>query len=181
MREESRTRKILVPVVEALSGKYAIETIRLEDMEMPSLGREMLAERSGGTVPQWAVDAARQIAEADRIVIAAPFWDMSFPARLKVFIENTSLYGITFTDTGTTCAGLCKCRKVLYLTTRGMNIRTGSPLEQATPYLKALSALWGLGEILCVAAENLDYSTPEEVGMKLERAIKETLELCRDF
>ena len=63
---------------------------------------------------------------------------MSFPAVLKAFIEQTSLYDITFADNGKECVGLCKCEKVLFVTTRGMDIYTGDPLEQATPYLKGL-------------------------------------------
>lgn len=30
---------------------------------------------------------ARQFAAADRIVIAAPLWDLSFPAQLKVYLR----------------------------------------------------------------------------------------------
>ena len=36
----------------------------------------------------------RTIANADKIVIAAPFWDMSFPSLLKVYIENIYTIGI---------------------------------------------------------------------------------------
>ncbi|MCM1177976.1 MAG: NAD(P)H-dependent oxidoreductase [Bacteroidales bacterium] len=181
MREDSRTARILAAATKSLSDRYEIGTIRLGSMEMPSVGPEMLEERGRGKVPEWAVEAAHRVAEADRIVIAAPFWDMSFPARLKVFFEHVSLYGITFTDTGKTCEGLCRCQKVLYITTRGMNIRTGDALEQATPYLKALSQLWGLGEIYAVAAENLDYSTPDEVEAKIAEASQEVARICVDF
>ena len=31
---------------------------------------------------------------ADTIVIAAPFWDFSFPAALKIYIENIYVTGI---------------------------------------------------------------------------------------
>lgn len=86
------------------------------------------------------MDAAKNIADADRILIAAPFWDMSFPAVLKSFFEQTSLFEVTFTDNGKTCVGLCKSPKVLYITTRGMDIPTGSYLDQGTPYLRALGA-----------------------------------------
>ena len=30
--------------------------------------------------------------------------------------------------------------------------------EQATPYIRALSALWGLGELHVISAENMDNS-----------------------
>ena len=39
---------------------------------------------------------ARQFAAADRIVIAAPYWDLSFPAALKQYVEQINVLGITF-------------------------------------------------------------------------------------
>ena len=182
MRDEaSRTRRILGPIVAELGKRYEIETVRLDGEDYQSVGRKVLAERSGGYVPEETVAMARKIADADRIVIAAPFWDMSFPAILKVFIENMSLFNITFRDNGTDFEGLCRSEKVLYITTRGMNVHTGDALDAATPYMKALSTLWGWGEVITVAAENLDYSTPEEIDRKIEAAIAESLEICKDF
>ncbi len=170
MRPESRTRRILGAAKEALSSRYDIESIDVNEAALPPLTPKSLAERSSGIVPEATVALARKIAAADRIIIAAPFWDMSFPAALKAFLENMSLYGVTFTDNGQTCTGLCRCKKVMYITTRGMNIPTGSTREQGSTYLQALSSLWGLGEITTVAAWNLDYLSPEEVDEKLADA-----------
>lgn len=177
----SRTRRVLGPLVEELSRRYEIETVVLDGADYQAVGRRMLAERSAGYVPENIVSLARRLAAADRLVIAAPFWDMSFPAVLKVFIENMSLFNITFRDNGSSFDGLCRCRKVLYVTTRGMDVHTGDPLDGATPYIRAISALWGLGEVYTVAAENLDYSTPEQVNLRIEAAVAEGLELCREF
>lgn len=33
----------------------------------------------------------------------------------------------------------------------------------ACPYIKALSYLWGWGELPVISAQNMDYSTPEEI------------------
>ena len=182
MREdESRTRKILAPLMDELRKRYETEEIVLDGCDYQAVGRRVLAERSSGYVPREIVCTARKLAAADRLVIAAPFWDMSFPAILKVFIENMSLFNITFKNNGTSFEGLCKCEKVLYVTSRGMDIRTGDPLDAATPYIKAVSALWGLGEVLTVAAENMDYSTPEEIDEKIKAAIAEGMDICKDF
>ena len=177
MREESRTRVILDAAKEVLSARYDIETIDVNATGLPPVTPEMLKERTSGKVPEKTVALARKIASADRIVIAAPFWDMSFPAVLKAFFENMSLYNVTFTDDGTTCTGLCKCRKVLYITTRGMDIPTGDFRDQGSSYLKALSSLWGLGEVITVAAWNLDYMPVEKVAGK----VRETADLARSI
>lgn len=181
MRGESRTRKILNAAIEALSTRYEIEVIDVNSLSLPPVNPKILAERNGGYVPEETVQLSRKIADADRLVIAAPYWDMSFPAALKAFLENVSLYHITFDDDGTRCVGLCRCMRVLYITTRGMNIRTGDPLEQGSSYIKALSYLWGLGEVLTVSAENLDYSTPEEIDRKINAAIEEIRAISKTF
>lgn len=181
MREGSRTQRILDGVLAPLSKKYNVETVNLGELDCKWVNSDVLKERDNGYVPQLYVNLAKKVANADRLVIAAPFWDMSFPSVLKVFFENISLFNITFTSTQTECVGLCKAKKVLYITTRGMNIKTGDPLEQATPYIKALSKLWGLGELYVLSAENLDYSSYKEIESKVEAAIAQGVELCKTF
>jgi len=179
--EESRTRRLAEPIIASLAKRYEILRFDLTQMPMEPLTPKTYAERAAGVIPAWALEAARTIAEADRLMVVAPFWDMSFPAVLKVFFEHTSLFDITFTDNGRSCVGLCKCEKVLYVTTRGMNIPTGDPREQGTTYLHALSALWDLGNVLTVAAWNMDYSTPEELKAKLDSAERFGLRLAETF
>lgn len=145
------------------------------------MNNDILNDRNNGYVPEDYVEIARKIADADRLVIAAPFWDMSFPSALKVFFENMSLFNVTFGSNEKECYGLCKAEKVLYITTRGMNISTGDELEQATPYIKALSKLWGLGKLFVISAQNMDYSTEEEKSDKIRKAIDEGLRLCEEF
>lgn len=181
-QDQSRTWRIAEPIVDALMKRYETTFYHLPEMEyIVPLNPGTFAERGNGETPQWAIDCAKTIAEADRILIAAPFWDMSFPAVLKAFIEQTSLYDITFADNGRECVGLCKCEKVLYITTRGMDIRTGDPREQGSPYIKALSALWGLGEVLVLAASGMDYAGEDGVERKIAEAVREGLGIAAEF
>ena len=106
---------------------------------------------------------------------------MSFPAVLKCFFEQTSLFDITFTNNGDTCVGLCKAPKVLYITTRGMDIPTGNLREQATPYLNALGSLWNLGELTTISARNMDYSSEEEIEKKISRAVADGTKLAQTW
>ena len=178
---DSRTLRIAEPVIEALAKRYKITCYDLPDMDIVPLNPELFAERGLGEIPSWASEAASAIAGADRILIAAPFWDMSFPAVLKCFFEQTSLFDITFTDNGNTCVGLCKAPKVLYITTRGMDIPTGDLREQATPYLKALGSLWNLGELTTISARNMGYSSEEEIEKKISRAVADGTELAQTW
>ena len=181
MRAGSRTLRIATPIIEELRKRYKVETVDLTKNLYPAADNYTLEDRNQGIVPQEHVALAKRIAAAGRIVIAAPFWDMSFPSALKVFFENMSLFGVTFDSNDKECYGLCKAEKVMYITTRGMDISTGDPLEQATPYIKALSYLWGWGELTVISAQNMDYSTPEEIEERVSKAIREGLEICKQF
>lgn len=181
MRAGSRTKRIARPIIAELGKRYSVETVDLPKNIYPVADNYTLEDRNQGVVPAEHVDLAKRIAAADRIVIAAPFWDMSFPSALKVFFENMSLFGITFDSNDKECYGLCKAEKVMYITSRGMNISTGDPLEQATPYIKALSHLWGWGELTVVAAQNMDYSSTDEIEDRIKAAVAEGLEICKGF
>ena len=181
LRTGSNTRKIADAIIAKLAERYEVETIRLSENAFPVVNNDILNDRANGIVPDEYVEMAKKLADADRLVIAAPFWDMSFPSALKVFLENMSLFNVTFGSNEKECYGLCKAEKVLYITTRGMNINTGDALEQATPYIKAIGKLWGLGELHVISAQNMDYSTEEQKAEKVRNAIEEGLQLIEEF
>ena len=178
---ESRTKRIATPIVEALREKYDVETLVLNELPLDIVKEKLLQKRVSGEVEPEVMAWAEMVRDADRIVIAAPFWDMSFPAALKVFFELCSIFNVTFKSDDKTCFGNCRAEKMLYITTRGMDIPTGDVLEQATPYLKALSWLWGIGPLQVVAAQNMDYVSAEEIEEKIASAIAEGLEIAKEF
>ena len=181
LRTGSNTKKIADAIIAKLAERYEIETVRLSENVFPVVNNDILNDRANGIVPEEYVEMAKKLADADRLVIAAPFWDMSFPSALKVFLENMSLFNVTFGSNEKECYGLCKAEKVLYITTRGMNVSTGDALEQATPYIKAIGKLWGLGELHVISAQNMDYSTEEQKAEKVRNAIEEGLQLIEEF
>ena len=178
---ESRTKKIATPIVEELGQKYDVDTLVLNDLELEIVKEELIKKRNSGDIADIVMSWAKMVRDADRIVIAAPFWDMSIPAALKVFIELCSIFDVTFKSDDKTCYGNCRAEKILYITTRGMDISTGDELEQATSYLKAISWLWGIGPLQVVAAQNMDYVSEEEIERKIQTAIKEGLEIAETF
>lgn len=179
--EISRTKRIATPIIEKLSECYEVETIVINDLDLAPVQYDENRRRAGGTVSEEALCWANKIKNADRIVIAAPFWDMSIPAALKTFFELCSLFKVTFDSDDKTCFGLCKAENLLFITTRGMKIKTGDPLEQATPYIKALSWLWGIKGFEVVARDNFDYIPREEVEKEIESAIEEGLKIAENF
>lgn len=96
---------------------------------------------------------AKQFAKANIIVISAPYWDLSFPAELKIYIENIYVIGITskYGADGVPI-GLCNAKKLYYVTTAG-----GSYLpDYSYNYIKDLAKCFGIMETELIKAEMLD-------------------------
>ena len=115
---------------------------------------------------------AREVAGADVIVIGAPYWDLTFPAALKVYLEWARLTNVTFRYTdGGKQEGLSRCADLIFITTGG------GPIQGKNfgyDYLKALSSMLGIRRTHCVTAENLDVQG-NDVNAILDRA-KEALD-----
>lgn len=179
--DESRTKRIAEPIVKALEKKYDVQRFVLNDMDLEIVQRDLIGKRLNGMIDATVMSWAETVRDADRIVIAAPFWDMSIPAALKNFIELCSILDVTFKTNDKTCYGNCKAEEMLFITTRGMDIPTGDIREQATSYLKALSWLWGIGPLQVVSAQNMDYASADEIEQKIRRAIDEGMCIAETF
>lgn len=180
--EDSRTLAVARPLIQALAPRYEILPIDLTHAQLAPVTAPLYCERAQNGLSPEDMAWGRLVAEADRIVIAAPFWDMSFPSVLRTFFEHISASELTFVNLadGST-KGVCRAEKLLYITTRGMDIGTGDPLEQGTPYLKALGWLWGIPQILTVAAQGMDVTDEETRDRRLAAAVAAGLKLCEDF
>ena len=98
---------------------------------------------------------AKQFANADIILISAPYWDLSFPAILKTYIENINVNGITFSysEKGYPVS-LCKAKKLIYITTSGGPIISD---DFGFGYIKSLAEnFYGINDINYIKAEGLD-------------------------
>ena len=151
--ERSRTLKLARRFLDAYRAAHPDTVITERDLCADRLQPqypEVLAERDA----LWSAGKLEQ--PMFELVIAAPFWDMSFPAVLKIYLERISVTDLTFgySEEGA-MVGLCRASKLLYITTRGGNY-AGTPMETATPVLKALCAMYGIPEFQCLDAEGLD-------------------------
>ena len=106
-------------------------------------------------------------------------WDLSFPALLKVYIENVSVENITFGCGEAGCYGICQARRMVFLTTRG-SAYEGSHLEMGSRYLQAMAEFFGIDRYDCVAADGLDAmgANPESI---LRAACAQAAELAKTF
>lgn len=170
VREESRTKRLADCLLKKISDE--IKEINLEKENISPLDsktldlRTKLAEAKDFDNPMF--DYAKDFAKADTIVIAAPFWDLSFPASLKCYVESVNVVGLTFEYTSDGIPyGLCKAKKLYYITTSGGKIFNE---EYGFGYIKSLcNNLYGIKEVTCIKAENLDI-----VGSDVETILRTT-------
>ena len=157
VRKESRTGKLAEKLLIKLGKPY--EEIRLEDVAFPVVNGDYLNKRdrliSKGDFQNSMFDLARRFSQAETIVIAAPFWDLSFPAALKQYLEQINVVGITFeySEAGAP-VGLCRADRLFYVTTAGGHY---VPETFGFGYIKALAQnYYGIQDVRKIEAVGLD-------------------------
>lgn len=154
-RENSRTERLAGKLLETLGG---YEEVNPEKEGLVPVDNERLKYRTAllekGDLSDEIFRYAKQFAAADTIVIAAPFWDLSFPSVLKIYIENIYVTGIVSEyDENGAPKGLCKAKKLYYVTTAGGAYDARFSFD----YLKALAEdYFGIEETFLIKAEMLD-------------------------
>lgn len=181
--EASRTLRLSRAFFDHLPSGYEVTHLDLMQLQPRYFtgayfdAREELLAQNRLDHPRF--DLAHQFADADCIVISAPFWDLSFPALLKVYIEQVSLEGVTFATDESGLRGLCRAERVIFLTTRG-GFYTDDPQEMGSRYLHALSQFFGIARYDCVAADGMDAAGFDsaaalQTAMEEAAALAETL------
>jgi len=172
VREQSRTRRLADRLLSNMSGE--ISEVKITDIDFPKADEAFLNQRDT-LIAEKAFNSpvfscAREFASADIIVIAAPFWDLSFPSALKQYFEQININGLTFryTEEGIP-EGLCRAGKLYYITTAGGKIYSD---EYGFGYVKALAqGFYGIPDIIQIKAEGLDIA-----GADVERILQEAFE-----
>lgn len=170
VRECSRTFELAKHVINQISGER--EDINLYDINLLPLDNNGMELREiASTTNDFSNDVfkfAKQFASADKIVIAAPYWDLMFPAVVKSYFEQVTVNGLTFTygDNGIP-KGLCKAKELIYVTTSGGPIFHNFGFD----YVSALAkSFYGINDVKYVCAQGLDIHGAD-VNAILSKAI----------
>lgn len=174
VRKNSRTLVLAKHILSNMSGE--VIEVNLNQENIVPLNRELLEKRERLISSQNKNDPmfyyARQFAEADEIVIAAPFWDLSFPGILKAYMEQITVSGITFEYNNGIPCGLCKAKGLTYITTSGGPIFADFGYE----YIKTLAKnFYGINKTKAYRAMNLDVNmiSAEDVLTKVDISVVE--------
>ena len=122
-------------------------------------------------------DLARQFRAADRVVVAAPFWDLTFPAALRTYIEYISANGLTYHYEADGCHGDCRGEKLVYLTSGGDVER---PESLGVLCWKQLCDMFGIPAFDYVFAGGLDLD-PAKTEEILAEACEKARRLAETF
>jgi len=183
--EESRTRKLAEAYLETYLNRHPeaeLETVLPEELlALAPFDVEMLDEREAlaqaGQFDDHIFDMACQFAEADAIVVAAPYWDMSYPAALKTYIEHISAVGLTYHYEMDGVHGDCKAEHLVYLTSGGDFEHEDSI---GVLHWRQLCGLFGIGQFDYVFAGGMDID-PAKTPELLEGACALARELAKNI
>ncbi|NLW80032.1 MAG: hypothetical protein GXY32_11590 [Ruminococcaceae bacterium] len=172
--EASRTHRLAQVFITAYQKQWPAHTVTTLTLTKEDLQPHTPAglEKRDALLRQGRLDDAmfrfaHQFAAADKIVIAAPYWDLTFPALLKTYIERVCVDPVTFHYTDVGIDQLCKAEKLLYITTAGGIIE---PYNLGFAYVEGLcDYFFGIPQRHFASAEGLDI-----VGANVESILGET-------
>ncbi|MBR6385711.1 MAG: NAD(P)H-dependent oxidoreductase [Ruminococcus sp.] len=172
VRKYSRTKCLADVLLQKLGDD--VKEIKLSEIDFPNVDEKFLQTRDSLIAEKQfdnpMFEQARLFASADKIVIAAPYWDLSFPAVLKQYIEQINVLGITFVYTPEGVPkGLCKGSELYYITTAGGDYM---PEGYGFGYVKALAEnFYGINDVKIIKATGLDI-----YGANIEKIISDTID-----
>ena len=169
VREGSRTLTLARHLLSHLPGE--VTGIDLEALALRPLTRQSRARRdellAAGDLVDPIFAPAKAFAAADEIVLAAPYWDLSFPASVKTWIEHVNCVGLTFAyGPDDRPYGLCKAKRLFYVMTAGGPIL---PANSGYAQIRELcEAFYGIPETVLFSAEGLDLRGADPAALLRE-------------
>lgn len=165
IRPESRTLILANHLFSKLNGQ--VEEVNLEQEAIPALTADTLKLRQDLLAAEEfnhpMLRYARQFKNADIIVIAAPYYDLSFSSNLKNYLEAVACVGLTFYyDENEVAQTHTKARKLYYVSTGGGVLKKQYGYE----YVKALvGEFYHIFDVQGFFAEKLDLlgSDPDAI------------------
>ena len=180
--DASRTEQLCRDYISKLPSDAIVTEVNLDKKDIRPLDKELLQKRDGllaaKSFEDPMFDYAKQLMEADHIIIGAPYWDLSFPALLKIYLEKCSVTGLTYiyNDKGIP-EGQCKAKSLSYITTSGGPI---GDLNFGYDYIKGLCMLFGIPRTYFISAEALDV-WGSDVEAILAEAKNKITEIIKDI
>lgn len=164
--QHSRTLKIAHTYLKKMQEREEIQLIER------NLASEQISCLSGnsfntqtGEEKNHDVTLAKELADADEIIVAAPFWEFLFPAAVSCYFEMVAVPSITFQYGEAGSKGLCKAKSMTYIYTSGDHLSEEDKIGEL--YLKRMAKLFGIPHFSTISVEGLD-AAPEKADTLVE-------------
>ena len=175
VRDNSRTDRLArayLDMTKKNSEEILYKEIDINNLNLKPLNNDDIVKRDADIrnckLDKEEYQYAKEFAQADIIVMAAPYWDASFPSALKVYIENVCVNSITFgyDDKGSPVKK-CNAQKFVYITAAGGYVRQ-HPSVQA--YIEELCSMFMIDDVKFYMAQGLDME-----GSDVDSILNETI------
>ncbi|HNV47753.1 MAG TPA: NAD(P)H-dependent oxidoreductase [Spirochaetota bacterium] len=184
---DSYTMKAAYAFLESYKKANAVHDVTVVDLyreKMENLSRDILSELYY-TADSPLQRYARQFAEADRYVFAAPMWTLSIPGILKTYLEYITLPGITFANTEKGPMGLLggKGKKAIHITARGGIYSTGpaAEFEMGDRYLRTVLHFLGIECVDTLAIEGTNFFKGTDLDVRINESLSAADRIGKSF
>ncbi len=193
-RQSSYTRRLLQSFLTSYQKYHSLDTITELDLYRAAIPLVDDAVLQAWTKPRQ--DCSReenrlltridyftdQFISADKIIFAAPMWNLHFPPLLDAYMSNIMVAGKTFAYTENGCQGLVQDKPVLLLHVRGGLFSSGpmQAFDYAVPYLRALCNMVGILNFQSIICEGIELC-PEKAESILNQAMIQSAVLAEHF
>ena len=177
VRVSSRTKRLADRLLAGLEGP--VREVRLGELTFPQADAAFLARREEciqkGDYSDPVFDLAKDFAAAEEIVLAAPYWDLSFPSAVKDYLEQITVTGLTFSyGADGRPVSHCRAKRLYYVMTAGGPIL---PPNHGYAYVRDLAGtFFGVPEVPLFSAELLDVE-----GMDVEAQLQAAEKQIDDY
>ena len=186
--EQSTTMQLLNQFLKTYQAAHPadqIEQINVFNQPIPMINQSMLAswgqdydalsKEQQQTLTAWE-QYAEQFLASDKIIIANPIWNLTFPASLKHWFDAIMRSGKTFKYTENGPVGLAAGKKVMHLQSNG-SVWAGQDL--ATKYIDDAFKFMGIDDIDHIYIDGKDI--PDLTEQAMENALAEAKQKAQTF
>ncbi|PZV18823.1 MAG: FMN-dependent NADH-azoreductase [Pseudanabaena sp.] len=169
--DRSISRALSKEFISSWKATYPNETLTYRDLghyPVPFVSEDWIAA-AYSSPEQYTLEQATAIAisdelideffAADRCVFGVPMYNFSIPSNFKAYIDQVVRVGRTFTEENGQVKGLANGKKVLFITSRGVEYGAGSPYEGwdcQEPALRYAFQFMGVTDIQFINVNGLD-------------------------
>lgn len=193
-RRHSHTSRLLQSFLSAYKGVNPADEIMeldLYQMKLPVIDDAVLtawekppeALTPGESALLAEIDQyTQQFLAADKVVFAAPMWNLQFPPALIAYLANIVVAGKSFTYTETGWQGLVADKPFLLIHVRGGVFSTGpaQAFDHAVPYLRSLFNLLGIRDFQTILCEGIE-AFPQEAQAIFQQAERQAVDMAKQF